>query len=147
MANLTAERDTRKKHRHYAFAYKMKGNVKIFSGGGVCADAGGYAVKAADTASYKTLGRANQTQDTTAAGPDGLKADGDVYIEAEHGIFAFATSGGSAITVADVGGFAYWLDDQTVVKAAGTSNSIKAGTILGLDPDTGQVWVDTLIDA
>lgn len=148
MAALTGERDTPKKHRHYIFDYLFKGNSKAFSGGGLCADATGYAIKAADTAGIKTIGRANQTVDSTAAGPKGLLADGATSIEAEHGVFRFKTTGGNAITQADVGiTIAEWLDDQTVVRAAGTTNHVKAGKVVGFDSATGEVWIDTLIQS
>src|SRR5688572_12399682 len=145
MAALTKEIDTPKKHLHYPFAYKAKGNVKIFSGGGVCADAGGFAVPASDTANLKTLGRADASYDGTATGPDGLRTDGQDFVRASHGIFAWATAGGSPIVQASVGLQACWLDDQTVVLAAGTAQTIEAGRILGIDPDTGKIWIDTLI--
>lgn len=143
MAALTGERDTAKNHRHYVLNWKVKGNVKGFSGGGVCVDATGFAVKASDTANLKTIGRANQTFDTTATGPKGLLADGVESVDVENGIFKFATTGANAIVQADVGNtIAEWLDDQTVVKAAGTANHVKAGLVVGIDADGG-IWIDT----
>lgn len=141
MANLTGDRDTPKRTTRMPYAYAMKGNTKIFSGGGVIIVAG-YAQKAGDVAGGVTAGRANSTVDTTASGPKGVLADGAEKIECEHGAFKFATSGANAIVAADVGGFACWLDDQTVVAAAGTANEVVAGRILELDPDGG-VWIDT----
>lgn len=147
MAALTKEIDTPKKHLHYPFAYKAKGNVKIFSGGGVCTDAGGFAVAASDTANLKTVGRADRSYDGTATGPDGVLADGAAFVQASHGVFAWATGGGNPVVQASAGLIAEWLDDQTVVLAAGTANHVKAGRILGIDPDTGKIWIDTLIQA
>lgn len=147
MAALTKSIDTPKKHRHYSMAYKVKGNVKAFSGGGGCTDATGFVVAASDTANLKTVGRLLRDIDTTATGPDGLLADGAIFVEAEHGIFAYATAGGNPVVQASAGLIAEWLDDQTVVLAAGTANHVKAGRILGIDPDTGKIWIDTLIQA
>lgn len=147
MAALTKSIDTPKRHRHYVFGYKAKGNVKIFSGGGAMTDATGFLVAAADTANCKTAGRCLQDYDGTATGPDGLLADGARFVEVEHGIFAYATGGGNPVVQASVGLIAEWLDDQTVVLAAGTANHVKAGKVLGIDPDTGKIWIDTLIQA
>lgn len=142
MAALTGERSTDKKHRDYAYDYKAKGNVKGYSGGGACIDTTGFLVKAADAAGLRTVGRLNESFDTTATGPKGQLADGAIRVQAEHGIFKYGTTGGSAIVQADVGAFCYWLDDQTVVKAAGTVNSVKAGKVVDIDDDGG-IWVDT----
>lgn len=147
MAALTKSIDTPKKHRHYAMAYKAKGNAKAYSGGGAMTDANGFLVAAADTANCKSVGRLNQNMDTTATGPDGLLADGAIFVEAEHGIFAYATGGANPVVQASVGLIAEWLDDQTVSLAAGTANHVKAGKVLGIDPDTGKIWIDTLITA
>lgn len=136
MTALAAERDTAKRHGDYPFGFAQKGNTKIYNGSLVCADAGGYAVPAADTANYKVLGRANQTSDATATNATGsgvALADGILTVEAETGIFEFATSGGSALTVADVGKLAFVLDDQTVVRTGGTAQAIPAGIVLFAD--------------
>ena len=58
----------------------------------------------------------------------------------EAGVFKFFTTGVNAITAADVGKTCCVLDNQTVVRAAGTSNSIVAGTVDSIDPDGG-IWV------
>jgi hypothetical protein len=143
MAALTGERDTAKNHRHYVLNWKLKGNVKGYNGGGACVAADGYLVRASDTAGLKTIGRLNQSFDTTATGPKGLLADGVESVDVENGVFKFATSGGNAVVQADVGNLiAEWLDDQTVVKAAGTTNHIKAGLVVGIDADGG-IWIDT----
>ena len=147
MAALTKSIDTPKRHRHYSFGYKVKGNAKGFSGGGGMTDANGFLVAAADTANCKSVGRLLRDFDTTATGPDGVLADGAIFVEAEHGIFAYATGGGNPVVQASMGLIAEWLDDQTVVLAAGTANHVKAGKVLGIDPDTGKIWIDTLITA
>jgi hypothetical protein len=147
MAALTKSIDSPKKHRHYSFAYKVKGSAKGFSGGGGCVDANGFLVAASDTASLKTVGRLLSDFDTTATGVDGVLADGVLFKEAEHGVFAYATGGANPIVQASIGTIAEWLDDQTVSLAAGTANHVKAGRVLGIDPDTGKIWIDTLIQA
>lgn len=147
MAALTKSIDTPKKHRHYTMAYKCKGSAKAYSGGGACVDANGFLVAASDTANLKTVGRLLSDMDTTASGPDGVLADGILFKECEHGIFAYATGGANPVLQANVGAIAEWLDDQTVSLAAGTANHVKAGRVLGIDPDTGKIWIDTLIQA
>lgn len=142
MAALTGERDTPKRHRNYVESYPCKGNAKAYSGGLAAADANGYLVKAADLANYKVLGRLQASFDTTATGPDGVLADGAIEREVESGIHLYkTTSDANAITVADIGKFAYVVDDQTVARAAGTANSVKAGKVIGLRD--GQVVLDT----
>jgi len=147
MAALTKSIDTPKKHSHYTMGYKAKGNAKGFNGGGAMTDANGFLVAAADTANCKSVGRFLQDMDTTATGPDGVLADGAIFVETETGVFAYATGGGNPVVQASCGLIAEWLDDQTVVLAAGTANHVKAGKVLGIDPDTGKIWIDTLIQA
>lgn len=144
MTALAAERDTPKRSTETPYAFKQKGNTKVYNGSLVGIGTDGYARPAADTAGMFVPGRANATVDGTSAGPYGLLADDDarLMIQAEPGIFSFATSGGSAITQAQVGELAYVLDDQTVVQAAGTANNVIAGRVVGYD-SASAVWINT----
>jgi len=56
------------------------------------------------------------------------------------GVHKFATTGANAITAADLQKQCFILDDQTVVRQAGTGNAILAGTVDSIDPDGG-IWV------
>lgn len=150
MAGLAAERDTPKRHDDYPFVYLQKTNTKIYNGGMVNADATGYAVPAADTASHHCLGRANATRDTTATGPDLLLADGvtgtiqGVGVEVGVGAFEYdnPANSGNQLTQADVGKLCYVLSDHEVTRAAGTANSIIAGVVLSVDVTNTKAVVD-----
>lgn len=144
MSALQAERDTPKRSTNQPYSYLVKGSVKVYSGSLVGIRSDGYAAPAADTAGMFVAGRANATLDATSTGPYGALSDGDerTRLDVEHGIFSFGTTGGSAITQAEVGELAYVLDDQTVVKAAGTSNNVIAGRVVGYD-SASAVWIDT----
>jgi hypothetical protein len=142
MAATTAEIDTPWRDVDAPINYLVKGNVKIPNGSLVCLDAGGFAVPAADTAAYHVIGRAQQTVDTTATGPNGLLADGVATIDCIHGVFRYLTGGGSAIVQASLGILAFLLDNQTVVLTAGTVHTVAAGLIVAVD-DATHVWIDT----
>jgi hypothetical protein len=69
---------------------------------------------------------------------------GDKTVTVRPGIYAWAnSSGGDAITQAQVGSDCYIVDDQTVAKTDGTGTRSKAGTVLAVDSDG--VWVLTEI--
>jgi hypothetical protein len=102
----------------------------------VSADASGNLINATDTASTIVLGRAPRRMINTSGSP--AKINPKAYVEA--GVFKFGTTGGNALTIADIGKNACVLDNQTVVRAAGTTNSIVAGTVEAIDEDGG-IWV------
>ena len=152
MGALTAERDTpRRSTWGYRQNFPQKTNTKIFNGGLVNTDATGFAVPAADTANHHCFGRATQTRDTTAAGPDGVLADGvagnlsGVGIETEAGIFELdnPANGGNQLTQADVLKTCCVLSDHEVTRAAGTANAIVAGVVLSVDLVLNKAVVDT----
>lgn len=138
MAALTGDRNTEwtRLDGEVTPSPGMKANTTIFNGAGVCVDANGFLVPASDTANLRTQGVAREKGVST-----GL-ADGALRLRVGYGVFAFKTTGVNAITVADIGKLAYWLDDQTVVRAAGATNDVPAGTVEGIDPDTGEVRLD-----
>jgi len=87
------------------------------------------AVRGADTATHVVMGLACQAADYAA---------GDRRIVVERGIFNLGNDG--TITAADVGQPCTVLDNQTVSKAATTTNDIIGGYITEVDADG--VWVD-----
>lgn len=142
MTALTAERDTPRRDIDDPMTYLVKGNVKILSGSLFMIGADGYAIPAADTASCHLAGRAQQTVDTTATGPNGQLADGVATIDGVHGVFEYDTEGTTyAIVLASLGLLAYVLYDHTVVLAGGTSHTVAAGIILAVSGT--KVWIDT----
>lgn len=114
-------------------------NTSIPAGALFAINGSGHAVNGADTAGLKIIGRApRRIANTTGAAAKVVPA-----ANAEAGVFWYATSGANALTVADVGGTAYVLDNQTVVRAAGTTNSIVAGAIDAFEAINGVngVWI------
>ncbi len=142
MTATTLERDTPWQDVDAPLNYPVATNVKIPNGTLVMLNSTGYAIPAADTASCHVIGRAQQTVDTTATGPNGVVADGVATIDCMHGVFKYGTSGGSAIVQASLGIMAFVLDNQTVVLTAGTSHTVAAGLIVRVD-DATNVWIDT----
>jgi len=138
MTALAKSRDTRMKEILRSKAIPVAEDAVIHKGAGVCTNAAGYLVPASDTAALTTQGVADESVDNT--GGD----NGDVYCRVLVGVAEFLTEGGSAVTVADHGKPVYWLDDQTVVKAGGATNDVKAGTLENLDPErSGRAWIRT----
>lgn len=136
MAALTKDRDTPKKHGDYVRKALMAATPqKCFNGGLVNRNSSGYAKAASDTASERCIGVAKQTV-------TGGTAAGDESVQVEDGIFAFGTTGGNALTQADVGNLAYVLDDQTIVRAAGTVNSVIAGVVIEF-VSASEIYIDT----
>jgi hypothetical protein len=139
MAVATQDRDTTNYTVNERFPHKAKDATQFYRGILVNSDAGGFLVQAADTANHKCVGTAAERK--LSAGGDGA-----TLVEVENGVFEFATSGASAIVQADVGRLCYVLDNQTVVKAAGTTNSVIAGKVVRLLSATS-VLVDTRVKA
>src|SRR5512146_2408367 len=142
MAATTNERDAPWIDVDAPINYPVATNVKIPNGTLVALSATGFAVPASDAASLHVIGRAQQTVDTTATGPNGVVADGVATIDCVHGVFKYGTSGGSAIVQASLGLMAFVLDNQTVVLTAGTAHTVAAGLVVRLE-DATNVWIDT----
>lgn len=124
MAALTQDVPRRTKALGTLQTYKVAANAVIFKGAIVCINASGFLAPAADTASFKCVGVA------TAAASNTGGANGDIECVVARGITFVATSGGSAVTQANVGDDAVILDSNTVVLAAGATNDIVAGEIM-----------------
>lgn len=132
MAALTADRNSPAKFIQRKVRLKMAA-VKIFAGGMVCRNASGFAVAAADTATFKTVvGRAAETVDNVGG------AAGDKEIEVEAGVFRM---NGSGLTQANEGDALTVVDDNTVGLAAATTNDIPAGTLDEFDGTSDGCWV------
>lgn len=133
MAALTTARTTPKRTNN-VFGRKVAGTKKILEGALVCLNATGFATPGAVATTLKADGIARFTADNTAG------ADGDLVVEVEKGTFRFGNSAaGDLITIADIGGTAYVVDDQTVAKTNGGATRSAAGTIV--DVDAQGVWV------
>ncbi len=138
MAATTIDRNTARKYveRVVCEDALLAATTTIPAGVLVATNANGELLNAADTAALTVQGRAAQRMANTG----GAAAKVTPKARVEAGVFKFGTTGGNALTAADVGKNAYVLDNQTVVRAAGTTNSIIAGTVDSIDPDGG-IWV------
>lgn len=117
------------------FSFPVAAATKIFAGGLVCINAGGYATKGAVATTLKTVGIAEEQVDNSGG------ANGDKQVPVRRGLFRFKnSSAGDAIALADVGADCYVVDDETVAKTNGTSTRSVAGKIR--DVDANGVWVE-----
>jgi hypothetical protein len=140
MTALAQDRNTQRKYveRFLADDALIAANTTIYNGALVAANANGELRPAADVANVTVVGVAQQQM----ANPTGAAArpSNGRRAKVAAGCFKFATTGGNALTAADIGKNAYVLDDQTVVRQAGTTNSIVAGVVDSIDSDGG-IWV------
>jgi len=115
--------------------FEMAAGAKIYAGTQVCLDASGYAVSAADTASYVFVGVAAEQVDNT----DGN--NGDLRIKVwRKGVFKFAYNPGDAART-NVGDIVYIKDNQTVTIAASVTHDVVCGRIFEY-VDASNVYVD-----
>jgi hypothetical protein len=114
--------------------------VHMFPGVISAKNAAGNVIYATDAAGLDVVGRCEYDVDNSAG------AAGALSVNVKRGVFKWLNSarngGANALAAADFGSICYVEDEQTVVKAAGSTNKVKAGTFLGLDTD-GKAWVDT----
>lgn len=130
MAALTQDRNTTRKIGEQA-VHPLAAGAKIFAGAGVCLDALGNAVPAADTAGLTFVGVSRQYVDNTG----GAAGDQSVLVW-QDGIFNFVAVG---MTAADIGKSAFIADDQTV--ALTSTHGVPCGIITEVESPT-KVWVD-----
>lgn len=138
MTALAQDRNTQRRYveRILADDAFVAATTTVWNGSLVCANANGELRPGADVAGITFVGVAQVRMVNTS----GAAAKVTPRARCAAGIFKFATTGGNALTAADIGKGAFILDDQTVVRAAGTTNSIQAGTVDSIDPDGG-IWV------
>lgn len=105
--------------------------VTIEKGALVAITSAGYAQEAGLSAggSVRTIGVASHT--IANAG-----ASGSVDVECEYGDFEFTGKTGDLPTIAEVGSAVYVTNDDTVAKT--NTGAIKAGVLVGFDPDTSK---------
>ena len=118
--------------------YSVYTNTIIYAGTIVCLNSTGYAVPAADTASYIVVGRASKTVDNRDGNATGFSYSGNLKIDVERGVFGWTGLGISDDTA--IGSICYVSNDNAVTNGAG-SNAIIAGVVV--DYSDGLVWVDT----
>lgn len=138
MTALAQDRNTQRKYVEKILADDalVAATTTIYNGSIVAANANGELRPAADVAAITVLGVAA----IRMVNATGAAARVTPRARVTAGVFKFVTTGGNALTAADIGKNACILDDQTVVRAAGTVNSIVAGTVQSIDSDGG-IWV------
>lgn len=138
MTALAQDRNTQRKYveRILGDDALIAATTTVWNGSLVAANANGELRPAADVAAITVVGVAQLKMVNTT----GAAAKCTPKARVAAGVFKFATTGGNALTAADIGKNACVLDDQTVVRAAGTTNAIVAGTVESIDPDGG-IWV------
>lgn len=138
MTALAQDRNTQRKYveRYVADDALVAATTTVYNGSLTAANANGELRPAADVAAITVLGVAQGKFVNTT----GAAAKVTPRARVAAGVFKFATTGGNAITAADIGKNCFVLDDQTVVRTAGTTNAIVAGVVESIDPDGG-IWV------
>jgi hypothetical protein len=141
---LTSQRNTPEYQTPRRLIVPVEASTKIYLGSLVGLDASGYAVPA--TTAVIVLGRA----DRLFNGIPGQDADnsagaaGAISIEVVRGCFSWDIHS-SDIAQANVGNPAYAVDDHTVSSSSNAGARPIAGRIIGLDPQTGGVFVDSTV--
>jgi hypothetical protein len=133
MAALTADKKTQYRDGIEA-SLPVDGGSVIYAGALVSANASGYLIPGADTASTTFQGVAREHVDNTSG------ADGAVScLVRRRGLFRVTSS--SSLTQANAGNKVYLVDDQTVALAAVTTNDIFCGVIVEVISST-EAWID-----
>lgn len=133
MVALTEGRTTKSRELR-TVSRQVLANVKIHEGSLVAITAAGFARPGTTALALKAQGKARATVDNTGG------ANGAKTIEIERGCHQWANSAaGDLITIADLEGTAYIVDDQTVAKTDGGGTRSAAGKII--DVDAQGVWV------
>jgi hypothetical protein len=123
MAATTVDRKTQWRSNDIA-SIPVKTGIKILAGTIVMSDATGYAIVGADTASCIFRGIAMEQVDNT------LGASGAVNVTVrKKGEFLMACDSNATFAVTDNGTAVTILDNQTVSKAATTTNDIACGIL------------------
>lgn len=138
MTALAQDRNTMRKYEERILAEDplIAATTTVWNGSLVANNAAGALIPASDTAGITVVGVAQRKMANATGAAAKVIPAGKVAA----GVYKFFTTGGNALTIVDVGKNAFVLDDQTVVRTAGTTNAIVAGVVDSIDPDGG-VWV------
>jgi hypothetical protein len=142
MAALASQRNTPEYATPRRLPLPVEASTKIYLGSLVGVNAAGNAVPA--TSALIVIGRA----DNVVNGVPGIDADnsagaaGAIKIEVVRGCFSWDINAGD-IVQANVGQVAYAVDDHTVSSSSNGGSRPIAGRIIGLDPATGGVFIDS----
>lgn len=135
MAALTEARSTVEVQLGSTLVLPVAAATKIFDGALVVLDESGYAAPASKADKLKAAGRAECLADNSGG------TAGAISVTVRRGVYLWDNDTTNPVTIAHVMGPCYIVDDHTVCSLA-TGSSI-AGTVLGIDGETGQVIVET----
>lgn len=134
MAALTQDRNTLRRDGTL-IEPPVAANTRIFTGALVAINAAGLAVPGSTSATLKGAGSALTFADNT------LGTAGAIRVRVDKRPARFANSAAAdAITLADLGGDCFIVDDQTVAKTNGGNTRSRAGKVFDVDADG--VWID-----
>lgn len=133
MAALTAPVIRASKEDGDLMTFPVAASTNIYRGSIVFANASGYAVPAADTASFNSLGIAI----ADALNGSGGAAAISVTVK-RYGIVALPYTG---VAIAAIGTKCYGVSDNEVAAAATTTNDVAVGRVVGVAA-TNVAWVD-----
>ncbi|PIE13820.1 MAG: hypothetical protein CSA70_03645 [Rhodobacterales bacterium] len=126
----TGERNTPQRAGDY-YTYDLEAGAKINKGAIVCLNAG-YAKAGYEAAGLVTVGRAEESVDTSL---------GDTKVRTRRGVFQYDNSpGADELTRADIDIDCFLVDDETVAKTDGGATRSVAGIVRGVEG--GKVWVE-----
>lgn len=141
---LTSQRNTPEYQTPRRLIVPVEASTEIYLGSLVGVDASGYLVPA--TTAVVVLGRADRVFNGTPGqdGDNSAGAPGAISMEVVRGCFSWDIHS-SDIAQANVGNPAYAVDDHTVSSSSNAGARPIAGRIMGLDPQTGGVFVDSTV--
>jgi len=133
---LTAPRATAQIQNPEKRNLPVAANVAVWQGG-LAMLVGGYVKPGAVATGGLGVGRFSASVSNIGG------AAGAVSVDVRTGVFKFFnSSGGDAITNANIGATVYIVDDETVALTNGSGTRSPAGTVFLVDPDDNGVFVD-----
>lgn len=135
MTATTAERLTQRRNGDQ-FSFPVAAATQLLVGTIIVLNASGYAEAGATATGKMAVGVCEETADNTAG------SAGDIDVAIRRGTFKFFNSASAdLIANSDYGATCYIVDNQTVAKTDALGTRSIAGTIRGVDPADGGVWV------
>lgn len=128
MAALTADKKRTVQGEPIGSKFLVAASETLYTGAIVFADATGYAEAGTDTSGLVLLGICAEQVDNSSG------SDGDLSVICERGHIERLAH--SSLTQADMGKNVVLSDDQTVTDAAGATNDVKVGTLVGFVDDS-----------
>jgi hypothetical protein len=113
--------------------YPVAASAHIYAGAFVADNGSGYAVPMADTAGYFYLGRAQAEADNSAGSAGAINVNIDPWDGDSNDRYTeIAVNAANATRATYLGKHVFFVDDNSVNVAGGTSNTIIAGRCVGV---------------